>query len=123
RALGADVLVEAQLAAGPDDAPQLGERSGLVEDRAEHERGDASVETGVPDRETLGGAVDNGDLDRHLGRRLASTVAQKPLGLDRDDLAHRLRIEREVEAVAGADLDHAAAEAGQRPSPILPLAA
>jgi hypothetical protein len=39
-----DVLVEAQLTAGVDDAEQLRERSLLVGHGAEHERGDTGVE-------------------------------------------------------------------------------
>jgi len=50
RRVGSDVLEEAQLPAGPDDAVHLAERRLLVSDRAQHERDDGGIEGRVVGR-------------------------------------------------------------------------
>jgi hypothetical protein len=64
-----------------------------------------------PDRDG-GGAVNLGRLR-----------AKAPLGLDRDDLGHRVGVQREVGAIAGAELDDNAAEPFERPPTMFVLAA
>ena len=108
--MGDDVLVEAQLAPGPDDAPQLVERGGLVRDGAEHERCHPGVEPVVVSRERVGDAGDDGHPHGRLGRRLLGAIAEVGLGLEGDDLGDRRGVVAEVQTVAGADLDDAAAE-------------
>ncbi len=66
-ALGDHVLVEAQLAARPQDPPRLGERDGLVGHAAQDEREDDRVGLAVAERDRLGDAVTHLDP---VGRRL-----------------------------------------------------
>ena len=100
-----DMLVEAQLAPGPDDAPQLVEGGGLVRDGAEHERCHAGVERVVVGRERVGYAGDDGHRRGRLGGRLLGAIAEVGLGLEGDDLGDRRGVVAEVQTVAGADLD------------------
>ena len=81
------VLVEAQLAAGAQHAPDLGQRRRLVGDAAEHEADHRRVHRVVVQRQGVGERVEQ--RDRHEPRRLRRPRAQRRLGLDRDHLGDR----------------------------------
>jgi len=57
--LGAYVLVEAELAAGSQDAVEFGERCELVGDGAQHQRRDSDSKRGVLEWELVGDGVDH----------------------------------------------------------------
>ena len=101
-----DVLVEAQLTAGADNAKHLRERLLLVGHAAEHQRGDTGIEGPILARKTITDSIDHGHRDRRVCRCLLSTFAQIPLGLNRGYLLDSGRVVRKVRAAAGTDLDH-----------------
>jgi hypothetical protein len=109
-AVGDDVLVEAQLAAGADDAVKLGECVVLVGDRAEDEAGDGSVDARVLERQPVGGATDDSDWDGGAGGGTRGLGAESRLGLDCDHLGYGIGVVREVQAMPGTELEHAAGE-------------
>jgi hypothetical protein len=111
RRLGANVFVEAQLAAGSDDAAELGEGTVLVGDGAEDERRDAGVEHCIASWKCVGDTVDDFDREVDSSRGSRRELAQERFGFDREDMFDGVRVVREVKAVAGADFDHAAREA------------
>jgi len=100
----AHVLIEAQLAARPQDPAELGERGGNVGHRAQQAGDDDRVEFAVSRWQFGRGPVGHPDRHRGGGGRLDGPAAQVRLGLDGHDLAHRGGIVREVQAVARADL-------------------
>jgi hypothetical protein len=61
--VGADVLEEAELPAGPEHAADLAQGGTLVGDGAQHQRRNRSVERPVVGRQLVGDAVDDLDLD------------------------------------------------------------
>jgi hypothetical protein len=87
--------------------------------RAQHQGGDRSVHAGVSGREGVGGAIDH--LDRDQGQVVGGLGegTQIRLGLHGQDLGDRWRVVGEVEAVAGADLEHPAGQAGEEGAPVL----
>jgi hypothetical protein len=109
-----DVLVEAQLALGAQDAAELAKCFGLIGNAAEDEAHDCRVELAVREGQVLGEA--RGDRDRHsgfggLGRCEGS---QRRLRLDGDHLGDRGWVVREVRPVAGSDFEDATGEAAQQ---------
>ena len=113
RRVGNDVLVEVESPARADNSAQLGQGALLVGDRAEHEGGDPRIEGLIRGGQRSRDSVDHLDRDRRLGCGLARRFAQHALRLDRENPFHRLGVEREVEPVASADLDHLAFQSGQ----------
>ncbi len=108
------VFVEAQLAAGPQHPARLAQRDRLVRHRAEHQRQHHRVGGAVGDRQFLG--QPGGDCDRYRGARRggAGQRAQAWFRLDGEHAGHARRVVREVAPVAGADLDHPAAQPGDQ---------
>ena len=66
RLLRRDVLIEAKIAAGPNDAVQFCDGPAGVPDRAQHQRGDGSVDAGVLEWKVLGDSVSH----LHRNRRV-----------------------------------------------------
>jgi hypothetical protein len=110
---------EAELAAGPEHAPDLGERPRRVGDAAEHERDDRRVEHAV--REGQAGCVprDDGHREGRRTRRALRQFAQVRIRLDGDERGHLRRVVAEARPGAGADLDDPAAESGDEVPPAL----
>jgi hypothetical protein len=92
---------------------------GLIWDRAQHQGGDGGVHAGVSRREGVGAALDHPDRDRCLAGGDLGKAAQIWLGLHSEDLGGGRRVVGEVEAVAGADLQHPAGQAGQQRAAML----
>ena len=87
RPAGAHVLVEAQLAAGAQDAAKLGERRRLVGHRAQHAAGDHRVDRAGLELERVGDARRRRGPGRaRRPARLLGLAAQVRLGLDGDHL-------------------------------------
>ena len=103
--LGAHMLVEAQFAARPQDAVQLGEHRALVGDRTEHQRRDRHVERGVLEWELVCDGVDHARRRDCVGRRRGCAGAQVGLGLDGDDLANAFGVVGEVGAGPSTDFN------------------
>ena len=61
------MLVEAQLAAGAQHAPQLGERVRLVRHRAQDKAGDGRIKRRIVGGQLVGDPVDDLDMDLRLG--------------------------------------------------------
>jgi hypothetical protein len=116
---GPNVLPEAELTAGREDAPQLGERGGRLGHAAEEPHHDRGVVGSVGSRERLGDALDHLDRDRRAPRSFRSLRPRRRIGLDGQHLGHRRRVVLERAPVAGADVDHAPAQPGQQPAPEL----
>lgn len=81
--------------------------------RAQEKRGRHDIEAGVLDWHSVCGPFDEGDVDRRGVGGDPSQSAEMELRFDRDDLRHRGRAVREVQAVAGTDLDEPTARAGE----------
>ena len=117
--LGADVLVEAELAARAEHPAYLRESRLLIGDRTQHQGSNRGIEPAVLDWKLLGAALH--DPDRH-GRRLRRLLGQTPevrFRFDGHHLSHRVGIVTEAKAAATADLDDAARQAGQQLVPML----
>ena len=108
------MLVEAQLAAGAQHAVQLRQRGRLVGHRAEHQARDRDVDRLVLRRKAIGGGVHDGHGDVCRSGGLDRLAAQIGLRLDGDDLADVRRVQAEVRARAGAELQHPAAQPAQQ---------
>ena len=80
------MLVEPQLAVGPQDPGDLGQRLLLAGHRAQHQRGDGRVEGAVVSGKRAG--VPGGDLDRDRGggRGGFGVRPQDVVGFDGEDL-------------------------------------
>jgi hypothetical protein len=105
------VLDEVQGRPGLEDAPHLQQRGCDVGDRAERPRRDGGVEAVVFERQRL--AVETRPLHRDLRRRhpLRGQAPPDVGRLDRGDAGDGLRVERDVEPRAEAELDDLAFEA------------
>src|SRR4051794_26128061 len=101
---GHDVLVEAKLAAWPQDTVKLTERRGLVRHGAQHEAHDRRVDRSVLERKAVRDGVDDADGRGRSLRVAFGALAEVRLRLDRDDFRDRRREVREVGAVARADV-------------------
>jgi AhpD family alkylhydroperoxidase len=112
------VLAEAQFTAGPQHAPELGERARRVGHGAEHEARNGGVEPRIVGGQPLGDAGE--DLGPNVGARGggARPLAQIRLRLHGHDLLDRGGIVREVAARTRADLDHPARQPGQQLVPM-----
>ena len=119
------MLEEAQTPSRSQHAPQLVERAAGIGDRAQGEGRHRGVDRGGGDGEALGVAPDV--LDAQVGRADpgGGEASRDRRRLDREDNVHLGRVAAEVEAGPEADLDDAAAQAGERlpPEPSEPLAA
>jgi hypothetical protein len=111
-----DMLEEAQLSAGPQDAVNLRERCGHVGDRAEHERRDGGVERRGGERQFLGDGIHDRHRHGRIARGALRELAQMPLGLDGDHLGDGRRVVREVAPVPGAHLEHLPGEPVEQPA-------
>lgn len=108
--LGAHVLEEAQLSAGPKDPVKLSQRRLLVGDRTQDERCHGRIEVPVAGREVCGDAVDDLDWNSSsLGVALRDR-AQMALRFNGEHAGDLGGIVREVEPVSGSHLHNAAAE-------------
>src|SRR5215212_6157887 len=114
-----DVLVEAQLTLRSQHPADFGEGSLLIGDGAEHQARHRDVGARVVERQLVRDSGKHPDRDGcGRGGRLG-LAAQRGLGLDRYDLGDLGRVEREVKAVAGADLDDGSAQSLEQASPVV----
>jgi hypothetical protein len=90
-----------------------------VGDRAQHQAGHHHVDGAVGGGQRLGGAGHDPDRNRRLPGCGLRQAAQVRFGLYGQDLADRGRVVREVEAVAGTDLQHPTGQAGQQPPAVV----
>jgi hypothetical protein len=116
---GDHVLVETKLAAGAQHAADLGQCDSLVRHRAQDERHDRSVKLAVYSGQRLGGAGHHRNRHRSVLGCALGQPEQARLGLDSEDLVDAVGVVRKVQPVAGADLDHAAFEAGEQSAAML----
>jgi hypothetical protein len=110
-----DVLPEAKLSAGPEDAPELLEDHMRVGDAAENAHDDDGVEGSVVGGKPLGDAVDDLDPNYCVSRRLSRKFPRCGIGLDREQCRDLRRVVLERTTVPRADLEHAPLEAGKEP--------
>ena len=108
------VLIEAQLAAGPQDPAEFGQRCLDIGHRAQQPGHDDRVELAVGGGQVPGGAVGYLDRDGCSRGRLRRADAQVRLRLDGHHLPDGLRVVREVQPVARADLDHPAGQPAEQ---------
>jgi hypothetical protein len=113
------VLVEAQPGTGAQHPTDLRQRPVRVGDGAQHQAGHHRVEGGVGAGQRLGDAVGHPDRHRRLVGRGQRQAAQVGLGLHGQDLGDGGRVVREVEAVAGADLQDPPLQAGEQPPAVV----
>lgn len=97
------MLVQPHLAAAPQDPRRLGERARLLRHHAQHQREDHRVSLAVAQRERVAMPSDHLYSHGRRGRRGGRGLAHRGVRLDRDDLRHLGRVQREVRAVPGAD--------------------
>ena len=107
------MLVEAQLTPGTQDPAELGERLALIRNGAEHPGDDHRVHRVRSEVEARSGPRHDAHRHRRAGGGPLGLATQVRLRLDRDQLLDARRIVLEVDAVAGADLDHASRHRGQ----------
>jgi hypothetical protein len=119
RVVGSHVLVEAQPPARAQHPANLGQGPVRVGDGAQHQAGHHRVDGAVGGGQRLGDPVGHPDRHRRLAGRGQGLAAQVGLWLDGPDLGDGGRVVGEVEAVAGADLQDPAREAGQQPSSVV----
>jgi hypothetical protein len=100
---------------------QLRQRGRLIGHRAQHQHGDGGIEAAVFERQPVGDRIDDRDRPAARVRRLDRLRAQVRLRLDRDQLGDRVGVVREVGPAPRADLDHPAAQAGERLAPVVAL--
>ena len=117
--LGPHVLVEAQPSARAQHPTGLGQGLVQVGDRAQHQAGHHHVDGAVGGGQGLGGARQDPDRNRRLPGRGHGLAAQVGFWLYGQDFSDGGRVVREVEAVAGADLQDPTREAGQQPSAVV----
>jgi hypothetical protein len=109
---GAHVFEEAQLPARDQDATDLGERAGDLRHRAEHQGHHRGVEGGVGCGQRVGVSGHDPDRYRRVRGCLLGQGAQVVFRLDGEHFGDGVRVVAEVQAVAGADLDHPPSEPG-----------
>lgn len=111
--IGEHMLIEAELAAGANDPVELSQRRGLDWHAAQHERDDTGVDRSIGQRDSVGGAVGDGDWYRGAPSRLYSPGTQVRLGLDGEYFGHVLWVMAKVEAVTSTDLNDSSVEASE----------
>ena len=84
--LRADVLPEAELAAGPHHATELAQGGSGIGDAAEHAHDDCRVQGPVVRRDRLGRARDDVDRDRRASCALLGRLPRGRVGLDGEDV-------------------------------------
>jgi hypothetical protein len=119
RVLGPHVLVEAQPSARAQHPTGLGQGLVQVGDRAQHQAGHHHVDGAVGGGQRLGGARQEPDRNRRLPGRGHGLAAQVGFWLYGQDFGDGGRVVREVEAVAGADLQDPAGQAGEEGAAVL----
>ena len=85
---------------------ELGQGTGLIWDRAQHQGGDGGVHAGVRRRESVGAAVDHPDRNRRLAGGDLGKAAQIRLGLHSEDLGDgrtRLHAQSLTDSFEGRD--------------------
>lgn len=92
RMLRHDMLIEAKLAAGPNDAVQLRDGLAGVPDRAQHQRGDGSVDAGILERKVLGDSVSHLHRNRRVTGGAGGQTAKIGVGFEGMHHRHRLRV-------------------------------
>lgn len=107
------MLEEAKLAIPFEYSAHLGQRGVRVGHGAQNQRGDHGVERARVEPERSSNRVCQTHRHRGTVSRLLGLVAHVGLGLDRHHLFHSRRIVAEVDAVAGANLEHAAVKPRQ----------
>jgi hypothetical protein len=107
------VLIEAKLTPRTEDPAKLGERLALVRHRAQHSADHDYVYRArlQLERGRQSGHYSHGY--RSIERGLLRLATKVPLGLDSDELDHARRVVLEVDAVAGAHLNHTSARPRQ----------
>jgi hypothetical protein len=116
------VLVEAQLAAGPDHPEQVAQHRALLRDRAQDERRYGCVEGSVLEWEHTAQAVHDRHGHRSCSSRLLGPLAQVRLRLDRHQLGHAEGVVPEVDPVPGPELDDASGQSHEHRLAMLSLA-
>jgi hypothetical protein len=111
RIAGTDVLPEAKLATGNEHAPELPQRRGGVGNAAKNTHDDGGVEGAVLPRQGNGVPVHDVDRNRRSRRALRRCRPSRGIGLDGKDMLDLDWVVLERAPIAGADLDHATAEA------------
>jgi hypothetical protein len=114
RSARAHVLVEAQLAARPQDAAELLERGALIGNRAQHAGDDDRVDRAVLGGKRVGRAGNDPNVERQPPRGLLCGLTQVGLRLDREQLRDRRRDVLEVDSVSGPHLDHPSLQPGEQ---------
>jgi hypothetical protein len=113
------VFVEAQAPAGAQHPTDLGQGLIQVGHGAQHQASHHRIDGAVGDGEGFGGAGQHSDRNRRVGGRGQGQAAQIGFWLDGQDFGDGSRVVREVEAVAGPDLQHPTGEAGQQPPAVV----
>jgi hypothetical protein len=115
----ADVLPEAELAAGHEDSAELAHGGAGIPNAAQEAHDDGGVEGSVLHRQSLGDTAHDLDRDRGRPRPLGGARPRRRVGLDCEHARHLHRVMLERASVAGADLDHTPAEPREQPAPEL----
>ena len=104
---------EQQRALRTKHAPDLGECLRDAVDAAKNERGHDCVERVVPKRQCLCGCLDDGRLAAAFTEPVDEQAPHVRVGLGENE-PHARRVVLQVQAGAGADLQHVALEAGEK---------
>jgi hypothetical protein len=118
----AHVLIEAQLAARPQDPAEFSERRLDVTHRAQEPGDHDRIELAVGGWQFPGRAVDHPNRNRGRRHGLAGAVTEVWLRLDGHHFPYGPGVVREVQAVARTDLDHPASQPIEQLAPELTVA-
>jgi hypothetical protein len=105
RTAAGDVLEVAEFTTGLEHRKQLTHNIVWLIDGAQHQRAHHRVKRGACRRVFLHGFAADRDGHRRCGGRLLSQQRQPALGLDGDDLGHRVGIKLEVRPRSRADFE------------------
>ena len=114
RRLRADVLDEQQLTVGTQHARDLPQRKIGSVDRAQHERRDDRIDRSVGERQPLRRRVNQPRPPAAAAQPLLKARAHRRVRLDQDQLIEVIRVVRQVQAGAAADLHRAPARAAEQ---------
>ena len=92
---GADMLIEGQHPARPQDPARLSQGRGLVNDAAQNKAGDHRVSTGIGSRDSLRGPRSDDDRNRSRHCPVYGQSAQVVIRLHRQNLRNRGGVKRE----------------------------